>query len=294
MRSPSLKFLKTFHIAGRRGSFKAAADELCITASAVSHQIKLLEDQLGVVLFDRGPRSLTLSEAGTHYLESIEGVFARLDAATEALHARFTRKVVRLQVPPFFASELLVPRLGGFNAMKPETDLQIATGITANQVHSAEADVSVVIGTGPWPDVQATRLFPQTFVAACAPALLENGGNDEDVDLTDQALIVHESRIDMWHRWASARGFGTLTPKQVIRFDSMSAVVHAAEQGVGVALVSAPLAAARFRAGTLRRIHGMEIDTGESYFVVARPEDATRPDIKALIGWMRQQFSAVA
>ncbi|MFT3906152.1 MAG: LysR substrate-binding domain-containing protein [Steroidobacteraceae bacterium] len=294
MRSPSLKFLKTFHIAGRRGSFKAAADELCITASAVSHQIKLLEDQLGIALFERGPRSLSLTEAGSHYLESIEALFARLDAATEQLHARFSRNVVRLQVPPFFASELLVPRLGSFSAIEPETDLQIHTRITANQEHPPEADVSVVIGTGPWPDVQATRLFPQTFVAACAPALMRNVRGQPSVDLADQALIVHEDRIDMWHRWVNLRGLGATPPKQVIRFDSMSAVVHAAEQGVGVALVSAPLAASRFRAGTLRKIHDMEIDTGESYFVVARPEDAGRPGIKSLIGWMQQQFSAVA
>ena len=85
MPSPPLRFLKTFQIAGRLGSFKAAGAELCITASAVSHQIKSLEDQLGLTLFNRGPRSLALTPAGAYYLEHIEAVFSRLESATEQL-----------------------------------------------------------------------------------------------------------------------------------------------------------------------------------------------------------------
>src|SRR5580658_5395306 len=127
--SPSLRFLKTFHIAARRGSFKAAGDELCITASAVSHQIKALEEQLGLSLFERGPRSLSLTAAGTYYLEHIEAVFSRLKLATEQLHLRYTRAVVRLQVPSFFASELLLPRLANFSAKHGDIDIQIATDI---------------------------------------------------------------------------------------------------------------------------------------------------------------------
>ena len=137
MATPPLRFLKTFRIAARRGSFKAAADELCITASAVSHQIKILENQLGLVLFERGPRLLTLTAAGVYYLEHIEAVFARLESATEQLRVRFRRQVVRLQVPPFFASELLLPRLKSFSALHGDTDIQIATGITPNEVHAA-------------------------------------------------------------------------------------------------------------------------------------------------------------
>src|SRR3984885_12440979 len=117
MHTPSLRFLKTFHIAAKLGSFKAAAAELCVTASAVSHQIKALEQQVGVALFDRGPRSLRLNVAGATYLENIDALFSRLESVTEQLKLRFSRTVVRLQVPPFFASELLVPRLSSFGAM---------------------------------------------------------------------------------------------------------------------------------------------------------------------------------
>src|SRR5688500_13378304 len=106
MRLPSLKFLKTFQVAAARLSFKAAAEELFITPSAVSHQIKSLEEQLGVTLFERGPHSLSLSEAGRQYLTHVETVFTRLEVVTEQLRSNFGRGVVRLHVPPFFATEM--------------------------------------------------------------------------------------------------------------------------------------------------------------------------------------------
>ena len=158
MQTPTLRFLKTFHVAGKRGSFKAAADELCVTASAVSHQMKALERQLGLALFDRGPRSLTLTVAGAHYLETVDAVFSRLECVTTQLRRRFSRAVVRLQVPSFFASELLLPRLSAFSAEHADIDIQIETDTTPNEDHSADVDVSIVVGSGPWPEGQATPL----------------------------------------------------------------------------------------------------------------------------------------
>jgi LysR family glycine cleavage system transcriptional activator len=294
MRTPSLRFLKTFQIAAKRGSFKAAAGELCVTASAISHQIKVLEDELGLALFERGPRSLALTEAGAHYLEQIDSVFSRLESVTEQLRVRFSRAVVRLQVPPFFASELLLPRLASFSAVHGDIDIQIATDITPNENHASDSDVSIVVGTGDWNDVQATRLFPQTYVPACSPALLRQSGIRTMSDLAQEPLIAHNYRPDLWDRWAAMSGIDPLRPKQLIRFDTMSAVVHAAEQGVGIALVSTPLAASRFSAGSLTRLFDAELATGESYYLVTRPDDADRPAVRLLIGWMLEQFGAAA
>jgi len=143
MQTPSLRFLKTFHIAAKLGSFKAAAEELSVTASAVSHQMKVLEEQLGLALFERGPRSLSLTPAGALYLENIDALFSRLDSVTEQLRLRFSRLVVRLQVPPFFASELLVPRLSSFSATHADIDIQIQTDMAPNEHHPPDADVSI-------------------------------------------------------------------------------------------------------------------------------------------------------
>jgi DNA-binding transcriptional LysR family regulator len=137
MRLPALKFLRTFQVAASRLSFKVAAEELFVTPSAVSHQIKALEEQLGVVLFERGPRALTLTDAGRNYLQHVQTIFARLERVTEQLQIRHGRSVVRLRTPPFFATELLLPRLQSFLEAQPDTDIHIDTDATPPAMHAA-------------------------------------------------------------------------------------------------------------------------------------------------------------
>jgi LysR family transcriptional regulator, glycine cleavage system transcriptional activator len=290
MAMPSLKFLKTFHIAARHESFKAAADELCITASAVSHQMKLLEAQLGLTLFERGPRSLKLTAAGSYYLDNIESLFSRIESVTEQLRQRFSRSVARLQVTPFFASELLFPNLNKFSERYPDIDLQISTRATSQAEHAADADVSVLVGAGPWPELTTATLFPQSFVPVCAPHLLPKFSISKPADLKLHTLIAHNTRPTLWQQWAVLHGMEDLTPKQVIRLDSMSAAVTAAESGVGIALVSTPLAAERFAAGTLAKVLHAEIPTGEHYVVVVRPYDHAHPVVRVLSEWLIRQF----
>jgi LysR family glycine cleavage system transcriptional activator len=293
MAMPSLKFLKTFHLAARHQSFKAAADELCITASAVSHQMKLLEAQLGLALFERGPRSLKLSDAGAYYLEHIESLFSRIESVTDQLRQRFSRSVARLQVTPFFASELLFPNLNQFSRRYPDIDLQITTLATPHAEHAADADVSVIVGAGPWPELTTAALFPQSFVPVCAPHLLPDLRINEPADLTAHTLIAHNTRPALWDQWAALHGMHELRPRQVIRLDSMSAAVNAAESGVGIALVSAPLAAERFAAGRLVKVLHAEIPTGEHYVVVMRQQDHSHAVVRVLSDWLIQQFGRV-
>jgi LysR family glycine cleavage system transcriptional activator len=197
---------------------------------------------------------------------------------------------VRLQVPPFFASELLVPRLSRFSGMNAAVDIQIATDYTPNEAHAPDADISIVVGRGPWPDVRATRLFPQAYVPACSPELLRRSLIHSASDLAHESLIAHDQRPDLWDRRAAQCGVPALRPRQLIRFDTMSAVVNAAEQGVGVALVSAPLSAARFAAGSLIRLFEPVLATGECYYLLERMREHAAPGVPALVDWMLQQF----
>src|SRR3984957_4361518 len=127
MRLPSTKTLRAFQLAARSGSFKTAASQLFLTPSAVSHQIRALEEELGVPLFHRGARTLTLTDAGSPYLAEIEHLLERLDVATRELRARAGRSTLRLRVASFFASEFLLPRLATLQAAQPEIDLEIDT-----------------------------------------------------------------------------------------------------------------------------------------------------------------------
>jgi LysR family transcriptional regulator, glycine cleavage system transcriptional activator len=294
MRLPALKFLRTFQVAANRLSFRLAAEELFVTPSAVSHQIKALEEQLGVVLFERGPRSLTLTEAGRSYLQHVETIFARLERVTEQLQIRHGRSVVRLRTPPFFATELLLPRLLSFLEAQPDTDIHIDTAAPAPPaVHAPDADLSIVVGAPLERGHACHKLFSQTFVPACSPTLLQRAPIDTVSDLNRHTLIVHEARRDGWERWAEPLGI-ELHPKKLVRLDTMHAAAQAAEHGVGVALVSAPLGAERFVQGSLIRLFDTELHTGESYFLILRTEDAARPDVRAMEQWILEQFTIAA
>jgi LysR family glycine cleavage system transcriptional activator len=292
MRLPSLKFLKTFQVSASRLSFKAAAEELFITPSAVSHQIKTLEEQLGVALFDRGAHSLTLTEGGRNYLHHIDSMFSRLESVTEQLRARYGRGVVRLHITPFFATEMLLPKLTSLLEAQPDTDIHINT-VQALESHPADADISIVVNAAPEDGLTCHKLFSQAFVPACSPQLLARSPIKAVADLNRHTLIVHEARRDGWERWAELLGT-ELRPKNVIRLDTMSAAAQAAEHGVGVALVSLRLGAERFQQGSLVRLFDTELQTGESYYLLLRPEDAARPDVQALTQWLLKEFKASA
>jgi LysR family glycine cleavage system transcriptional activator len=292
MRLPSLRFLKTFQIAARLQSFKAAAEELSVTPSAVSHQIKALEGQLGVILFERGARgarTLALTDAGAHYLLHINDIFSKLESVTEQLQVRFGRTIIRLNVPPFFANELLLPRLATFSQAREQTDIRIETTYAAPKTHPPEADLSIVVGTGPWDGLIIHELFAQSFIAAASAPYLHDHPIREYPDLNGKTLLVHEERREAWERWAQDLGIAPIRPKRLVRLDTMSAVVLAAEQGVGVGLVPARLSANRFAAGGLVRVFEAALVTNESYVLLQRPEDRNREELRELTDWILKE-----
>jgi LysR family glycine cleavage system transcriptional activator len=290
MRVPSYKLLRTFQVAAKLQSFKAAAEELFVTPSAVSHQIKALEEQLGVALFERGVRTLTLTDAGAHYLEHINDIFAKLESVTEQLQVRYGRSIIRLNVPPFFANELLLPRLASFSQTREETDIRIETTFSAPKAHPSEADLSIVWGTGPWEGLTVHELFTLSYTAACSPDFLLENPIDTYGDLNGKTLLQHEERRDAWERWALHLGISPIKPNRLIRLDTMSAVVRAAEQGVGVALVPARLSANRFVTGSLVKVFDAEWTTNESYVLLHRPEDYAREDLQEFTRWILSEF----
>src|SRR5580658_6365254 len=291
MRLPSLKFLKTFQVAAKLQSFKAAAEELFITPSAVSHQIKTLEEQLGVALFERGVRTLTLTDAGAHYLEHVSEVFARLESATEQLKVRYGRSIIRLNVPPYFARTVLLPRLASFAQAREETDIRIETSSSAPKSHPPEADLSIVVGAGPWEGLTVHELFAQSFIAACSPNFLAENPIQTYSDLNGKNLLLHEERRDAWERWAAGLKIPAIKPNRLVRLNTMSAVVLAAEQGVGVALVPSRLSADRFAAGGLVKLFSEELTTNESYVLLHRPQDGEREDLQELTRWILKECS---
>jgi LysR family transcriptional regulator, glycine cleavage system transcriptional activator len=290
-RPPPTRNLRVFCVAARHRSFKLAADELYLTPSAVSHQMKELEETLGVELFVRKSRALELTAAGATLLEEIEPLLTALDRSLAQVARRSgSRRTLRILLPPFFASELFIPRLTGFCAEHREIDIQIDTRDPRPCLHPPTADVSILLADAEPQGVQASRLFALCLTAACAPqhaaAVARLGG----AVLRELPLIVHKPRPYAWASWAEQIGLQAPEPKNVIELDTMYAVVRAAERGVGVALVPSRLCEAWFRSGTLVRIFATELATADAYFLVSRRKDAGRPEIHALTEWALAQF----
>jgi LysR family glycine cleavage system transcriptional activator len=294
MRLPSTKTLRAFQLAARSGSFKTAASQLFLTPSAVSHQIRALEEELGVPLFHRGARTLTLTDAGSRYLAEIEFLFDRLDAATRELRARAGRSTLRLRVASFFANEFLLPRLAALHTAQPEIDLEIDTDGTGTDIHPADADVSIVLGSGSWSELQAHRLFPQAYVPACSPALFARTPITSIEQLNGETLLVFEARKDGWERWAESAGLQMPRPRKRIAFNNMSALVRATERSAGIGLVPGPLSAERFRAKSLVRLFDHEWETEDSYYLVHRAEVGPRPEVIAFRKWLLAELRAAS
>ena len=292
-RPPQLRNLRAFCTAAHHRSFKVAADELFLTPSAVSHQMKELEDTLGVRLFERKTRAIELTTAGHTLLDEVGPLLEAIDRSLARIARRNRRQTLRMLLPPFFASELFVPRMASFCAAYPDIDIQIDTRDPRPAAHPLTADISILLSDSIPQGLNVEPLFSLKLVAACAREHAETvarlGGNV----FREMALIVHKSRPFAWNSWAEEVGVEAPEPKNVIELDTMFSVVRAAERGVGVALVPAPLCGSWFRSGSLVRIFSTEVATNDTYFLVSRSKDAERPEVFAMTNWAKSQLRAI-
>ena len=287
----SLRGVRTFCIVAQRASFVRAAEDLFLTPSAISHQIKGLESELGVKLFDRGNRGLRLTEAGDALFSESAPLIAQLDKVASNFHARFGQRPLRVTVQPFFASEMLVPKLSSFIAENPDIRISIETEDQSSEKHPAQADVSIRLFRKAPANLQAQQLFPLRLVPACSPGLRDELRWGKGHSLADLPLIVHSKRPNAWRDWAGAAGVELGEHPGAIRMETMISVARAAEQGLGVALVPLPLSESWFRSGSLVKLSKHELETADRYFIVAREEDAAREEVHAFRRWILQKFS---
>jgi LysR family transcriptional regulator, glycine cleavage system transcriptional activator len=284
--------LRVFCVAARCLSFSETARALNVTPSAVSHQIRRIEQQLAIKLFARKARAIELTAAGQTLVDEIEPLLESIDRAVRRVARNRSARTLRVVLPPLFSSELFLPRLPEFQAIGPNVDLEIKTMTQFQDRHDAGADVSVVLTQSKPRGVEGWRLFKQILVAAAAPKVAAKLREQGRAALKDVALVVHKTRPDAFNRWLKAAGFGAAAPRNVLALDAMPAVVRAAEEGVGVALVPSRLCAPRFATGSLVRISAVEITTEDSYFLVHRREDGARTEVRALTSWMLSEFRA--
>ncbi len=237
-------------------------------------------------LFERKTRAVELTSAGATLLDEVGPLLDAIDRSLTRIARRNNRVTLRMLLPPFFATEIFVPRMANFCAAWPDIDIHVDTRDPRPAAHPLTADISVLLSDTPPQGVTITPLFTLSLVAACsrehAPTVMSLGANV----FRDMALIVHKSRPFAWNSWAEELGLQAPEPKNVIELDTMSAVVRAAERGVGVALVPEALCSMWFESGSLVRIFPLKLDTSDTYYLASRPKDAAKPEVRAMTEWL--------
>ena len=290
-RLPSLSLLRAFERAAYHRSFKLAAEDLHVTPSAVSHKIKQLEEELGIPLFQRLTRAVKLTAAGKAYFRDVHRAFARLETGTRQLHDRFGRQVLRLQLLPFFATEVLVPRLHSFRASHPDIDLRLESALGGAEIHPEDADISIVLGKGSWPGLVSEPLMDLELMAVCSPAVAAQMRPDHAEDINGQTVIYFASKLDAWEQWSRGMGIDEFKPKGSLTVDSMFSALQAAEQGLGIVTAIMPISEDRLKRSNLVAPFPERVKIPDRYFVVYRKSDAIRPNLQQFRDWIRSEFA---
>ena len=286
----SLRGLRTFCVAAEHESFRHAADRLFVTASAVSHQIKNLEDQLGQRLFDRSGRTLALTEVGHSLLGDLQPIVEQLDEVASRYRLGMTRSALNLSVQPFFASELFIPKLPQFTAAHPEIDIKVDTNDESSEKHPTSVNASIRLFRSPPEGLGSDRLFTLRLIPAASPELRKSLLVGCDRIEGDLSLIIHDTRPGAWRKWQQSSGVRFPDDSKVIRLDSMIAVARAAERGLGVALVPVHLSDSWFASRSLVALSDHELVTEDAYYFVYREDDEAADVIQRLRSWVLQIF----
>lgn len=295
-----LRGIAVFEAAARSSSFQAAADELNLTPSAVSHQIRLLEDILGVRLFDRIGRGVTLTPDGAEYARSVRQSLRRLRAATSDIRSRGKKggslEVVRIEMPPSFAHCWLLPRLTDLMAKLPNIDIRVnAQGSHLQgdrtpfpQLADAPADVQIVYGDKDiWED-RASLLLSEVFQPYCAPTFLEQHKIDLPEKLPRKMLISTAQNVVSWDEWLNLQGVDVdENPVGSIQMDPSHLAIRAASNGVGVILESSVLVAQDIADGTLVAPFPHLSRPGVGYWIYTPSAHSLRPSVEAVREWLR-------
>ena len=287
----SLRGLRTFCAAAKHESFTTAGEQLFITASAVSHQVKSLEQELGQQLFERTSRELKLTETGRSLYEEVSPLIDQLNAIAASYRSGGSRSSIRISVQPFFASEYFVPRLSEFTAEHPDIDIQVGTSDESSEKHPADADLSIRLFKSPPDNLPSKLLFPLRMVPAGSPDFKKNMTVRKKKIISEFPLILHETRPKAWKHWSKASGIELPRDGKVTRLDSMIAVVRAAERGIGAAMVPVPIADQWFKQGSIVRLFKQELVADVSYYLVCKEERAEDESVRTLCDWIVEKFA---
>jgi DNA-binding transcriptional LysR family regulator len=282
--------MRLFEAAGRHLSFKAAAEDLCITPSAISHGVQTLEEWLGVELFIRGNRSLTLSDAGAAYLPQVQAALEMLSRASETVPGRRPTGRLAVSVPPTFGMRWLLPRLLRFNERHPRIEVTVDTSHRRVEFSRDGIDIAIRMGKGDWPGLHSTCLVRERLVPVCAPHLAPSIRTA--ADLCKSTLLHVTKASEDWAGWAALADVDIADSTGGLRFDTIQMALEAAVGGFGIALGRMPLIEQDLTANRLVQILGPPRFCSTGYWLVMQRETVLQPEVNAFRNWINAELKS--
>ena len=292
-RLPPLSSLRAFEAAARQESFKLAANELGVTPTAISHQVRQLEADLGVPLFVRQTRKVALTPEGRALLGPLRASFDAMAEAVESLRHRPARRVATLSAIAAFTARLLVPRVARFRACNPGWDLRLHASDGLVDLHAGEADAAIRYGPGSYPGLTTVPLMQERFAPVCSVHLPLRRPEDLrgatliHIDELPQAI---EMSLPTWDAWAAKAGLPGLDTDSSVSMNDESSAIQAVIAGQGVALLSLTLVAAELASGALIQPFGPVIE-GLHYNLVYPTDRANQPAVAILRDWVTNELT---
>lgn len=293
---PALTTLQAFVVAARHESIRHAADELGVTASAVSHQIRKLEDWIGAAVFLRAPRQIRLTPLGKKLYRQLSGGFDSIETAIVSARDNTSDVILRVSALPLFTNAWLIPRLEGFDAVCAKARLKISieidTGSALTDFDTSRVDVAIRNIMRPDAKLVSRKLIDLSAIPLCAPRVAKNLTRPEDLE---RATLIHISgRADGWQKWLEASGIKPIQPRGNLSFDTIPAALEAALAGRGVMLGLDPLIWDAPAVSSLVIPFAVKRISAGSYFVVHRRSDRTRRAVTLFADWLVAEVRADA
>ena len=288
-RLPSLNGLRAFEAAARHLSFTQAASELNVTQTAISHQIRRLEEELGIRLFIRKNRALALTPQARDYLPGVRAAFNDLRLATDRLLRKDDDKVLTVSTLASLAAKWLLPRLTAFQEAHPGIDVRITTSTALVDFKNGDVDAAIRYGRGNWPGVRAEWLMADEGFPVCSPALLSGKKPlRTPEDLRDHVLLhTSNANYDDWRLWLTAAGLAPDISKQPgITFDLILMTVQAAIDGIGVAMGRTSYVQDDIAKGRLVVPFNIALPADAGFYLVSREGATDPPKLKAFRQWL--------
>lgn len=292
-RLPPFAAVRAFEAAARHGSFTAAAEELNVTQSAISHQVKRLEEFLDTALFVRAPQELTVTPAGRDYLADLTGILDRLDASTRRISHPDQPELLRIRTTPAFTTRWLLPRMHRFQAKHPEFDYEIANGLPPTDFSRGDVDLFIHWGTDPVAGARVEPFFASARAPVASPEFLRKSPAIESPADLLAVTLLRDKVLDGWAQWFESSGVVPPAIERGPRFAHCELVLQAAETAQGVALPYTALIPRELESGRLIQLFDHETPPVVIYSIAYQESDAEEARITAFRDWILEEARGV-